>query len=98
MAAAGRGRDAEASALLANGADVRLASLDGSTAAGWAARYAALHLHNLHLRFAMCHLYAPACRGYALEDGTVDPGRLPFPVRAQKQVWSRAALCSIGGS
>ena len=38
MAAAGRGRDAEVSALLANGADVRLTSLDGSTAAGWAAR------------------------------------------------------------
>jgi ankyrin repeat protein len=46
MAAAGRGRDAEVSALLANGADVRLASLDGSTAAGWAARCAAMHAHN----------------------------------------------------
>ena len=38
MAAAGRGRDAEVSALLANGADVLLKSKDGSTAAGWAAK------------------------------------------------------------
>lgn len=40
MAAAGRGRDAEVSALLANGADVRLTSHDGSTAAAWAAKCA----------------------------------------------------------
>jgi ankyrin repeat protein len=44
MAAAGRGRDAEVSALLANGADVRVTSHDGSTAAGWAAKYEALYL------------------------------------------------------
>jgi hypothetical protein len=44
MAAAGRGRDAEVSALLANGADVRLKSHDGLTAAGWAAKYAAFQL------------------------------------------------------
>lgn len=53
MAAAGRGRDAEVSALLANGADVRLTSLDGSTAAGWAARYAAVHPHDSHCQILL---------------------------------------------
>lgn len=38
MAAAGRGREGEVSALLANGADVRLASHDGSTASAWATK------------------------------------------------------------
>ena len=53
MAAAGRGRDAEVSALLANGADVRLTSLDGSSAAGWASRYHALHSHNSHFQILL---------------------------------------------
>ncbi len=43
MVAAGRGRDVEVSALLANGADVLLTSRDGSSASGWATRCAPSH-------------------------------------------------------
>lgn len=43
MAAAGRGREAEVFALLGNGADILLASRDGSTASGWAAKWGAIH-------------------------------------------------------
>jgi len=39
MAAAGKGRLDDVAALLCNGADPRLASRDGSTAAGWARRF-----------------------------------------------------------
>ena len=39
MAAAGKGRLDDVAALLCNGADPRLRSRDGSTAAGWAARF-----------------------------------------------------------